>query len=156
MVTFTKVALPYGWLGNMAPFPITHEGKVWPTAEALFQALRFDDPSIKEAIRAAKSPFQAKMIAKAHKEQMVVIERGEQDVENMRLVLRLKVAQHPELAQRLLDTGEEIIVEDATSHPSGSAKFWGQVRKGEEWIGENTLGRLWMELRDELRRDDVL
>lgn len=104
------------------------------------------------AIREAKSPFQAKMIAKAHKEQMVVVERSEQDVDNMRLVLRLKVAQHHELARQLLDTADEVIVEDATSHPSGSAKFWGQVRKDGGWVGENRLGRLWMEIREELRQ----
>lgn len=152
MLTFTKVALPYGWLGNMAPYSINHDGKLWLTAEALFQALRFDDPAIKEAIREAKSPFQAKMIAKAHKEQMVVVERSEQDVDNMRLVLRLKVSQHHELARQLLDTAAEVIVEDATSHPSGSAKFWGQVCKEGEWVGENRLGRLWMEIREELRQ----
>jgi ribA/ribD-fused uncharacterized protein len=151
-VTFTKVALPYGWLGNMAPYPIVNEGKVWPTAEALFQALRFDDPAVKEAIRQARSPFQAKLIARAHKGQMVVVQRSEQDVENMRLVLRLKLGQHPDLAERLLDTGEESIIEDSTSHPGGSAKFWGAVFKGGAWVGENVLGRLWVELREELRK----
>lgn len=151
-VTFTKVALPFGFLSNMAPYPVEYEGKVWRTAEALFQALRFDDSSVKEAIRESQSPMQAKWIVKAHKNQMVVAQRSEQDVDNMRLVLRLKVKQHPDLAQRLLDTGEEIIIEDATSHPGGSAKFWGQVRKGGAWVGENVLGRLWMELREELRK----
>ena len=28
VIAFTKVALPYGWLGNMAPFPVKHEGGV--------------------------------------------------------------------------------------------------------------------------------
>jgi len=151
-VTFTKVALPFGFLSNMAPHPVEHEGKAWRTAEALFQSLRFDSLSVKEAIRQAKSPFLAKLIARAHKKQMVVVQRSEQDVENMRLVLRLKVEQHPELAQRLLDTGDEIIFEDSTSHPGGSGRFWGAVFKGGVWVGENTLGRLWMEIREELRK----
>ncbi len=151
--TFCQVAASNGWMSNMARFPILHAGKVWLTAEALFQALRFDDSSIKEAIREAKSPMTAKWRAKAHKEQMVVSERSERDVKNMRLVLRLKVAQHPELAQQLLDTGDEVIVEDATSHPGGSAKFWGAVLKDGVWVGENVLGKLWMELREELRKE---
>ena len=46
-ISFTKVSLPFGWLGNMSPFPILYEGKEWKTTEALFQALRFDDESIK-------------------------------------------------------------------------------------------------------------
>lgn len=53
VITFTKVALPYGWLGNMSPHPIVVAGKTWKTAESLFQALRFaeDDP-VREEIRA--------------------------------------------------------------------------------------------------------
>jgi hypothetical protein len=50
VIAFTKVRLPFGWLGNMNPFPLAHDGKVWPTAEHLFQALRFEDGSIREAI----------------------------------------------------------------------------------------------------------
>jgi len=39
-IWFKKVAEPYGWLGNMAPYPITYKGIVWSTREALFQSLR--------------------------------------------------------------------------------------------------------------------
>ena len=61
-IAFTKVTLPYGWLGNMAPFPVLYGLLEWRTTEALFQALRFaaDDP-VRELIRAEKSPMAAKM-----------------------------------------------------------------------------------------------
>lgn len=36
-LTFTKVRLPHGWLGNMAPFSVVFDGKPWRTTEALFQ-----------------------------------------------------------------------------------------------------------------------
>jgi predicted NAD-dependent protein-ADP-ribosyltransferase YbiA (DUF1768 family) len=39
-IWFTKVNLPYGWLGNMAPYPVLHDGCSWLTTEALFQAMR--------------------------------------------------------------------------------------------------------------------
>ena len=39
-IWFTKVNLPYGWLGNMAPYPVLHDGCRWLTTEALFQAMR--------------------------------------------------------------------------------------------------------------------
>lgn len=32
-VSFTKVALPYGWLSNMSPHPILYYGDLYPTAE---------------------------------------------------------------------------------------------------------------------------
>ena len=63
-ISFTKVALPYGWLGNMSPHPVTYNEEVWRTTEALFQALRFNDPSIQKEIRDEKSPMGAKLKAK--------------------------------------------------------------------------------------------
>jgi hypothetical protein len=48
-IAFTKVALSFGWLGNMAPYPIVYEAKLYRTTEALFQALRFDDETIRDA-----------------------------------------------------------------------------------------------------------
>jgi hypothetical protein len=47
-IWFKKVAEPYVWLGNMAPYPITYKGIVWPTSEALFQSLRYVDPIVIE------------------------------------------------------------------------------------------------------------
>jgi predicted NAD-dependent protein-ADP-ribosyltransferase YbiA (DUF1768 family) len=72
IIAFTKVKLPYGWLGNMSPFPIEHDGKTWRTTEALFQALRFEDEEIRELIREQKSPMAAKMMAKKHRESMTI------------------------------------------------------------------------------------
>jgi predicted NAD-dependent protein-ADP-ribosyltransferase YbiA (DUF1768 family) len=67
IISFSKVALSYGWLGNMSPYPIIYEGKEWRTVEALFQSLRFTDENIIEAIRNEKSPMGAKMKAKSFK-----------------------------------------------------------------------------------------
>jgi predicted NAD-dependent protein-ADP-ribosyltransferase YbiA (DUF1768 family) len=91
VISFTKVDLPYGWLGNMAPYPIQLNGQVWRTSEALFQALRFDNLEIREVIRDQKSPMSAKMKAKPFKEQMIVIPCSPQDLDNMRLCIRLKL-----------------------------------------------------------------
>ena len=56
-----KVRESYGILGNMSAHPITMpEGARWPTAEALFQALRFPATSpINAQLRAEKRPMQA-------------------------------------------------------------------------------------------------
>ena len=149
-ITFTKVALPYGWLGNMAPFPVKYDGKWWKTTEALFQALRFDDDAIKEEIRGKPSPMGAKFVARREKDRMVIAQQGEQDLVNMEIVLRLKLDQHPELKSKLLETGEATIIEDCSSRPRGSGMFWGAAFKDGQWVGENMLGKLWMKLREEL------
>lgn len=154
VIAFTKVNLPYGWLGNMAPYPVVHDGKEWRTTEALFQALRFapSDP-VRELIRAEKSPMGAKMIAKKHADQRVVETLSDADVSLMKMVLRLKLEQHLDLQFALLDTGDDLIVEDVTKRPGGTGSFWGAALQDDgTWKGENVLGKLWMELRDELRK----
>jgi predicted NAD-dependent protein-ADP-ribosyltransferase YbiA (DUF1768 family) len=90
VISFTKVVPPYGWLGNMSPYKVNYNGKEWLTVEALFQALRYDDESIREIIRSQKSPMGAKMKAKSFKERMVVIPASEKDVENMKNVCKIK------------------------------------------------------------------
>ena len=150
MILIRKVKEQNGWLGNMSPYPITHEGKSYRTTEALFQALRFNDETIIESIREQKSPMAAKMIAKKFRDHMVVEPMTEIDLDNMKMVLRLKLDQHPKLNADLIATGDEEIVEDCTKRPRGSGLFWGAAFKDETWVGENWLGWLWMELRDSL------
>jgi ribA/ribD-fused uncharacterized protein len=144
IIAFTKVSLPFGWLGNMSPHPIHHLGKTWRTAEALFQALRFTDDKIREAIRGETSPMAAKFVAKRHKDKMVVAAGSPQDLANMRMVLGLKIEQHPDLARALLATGDALLVEDCTKR---RASIWGAQCIEENWVGDNLLGKLWMELR---------
>lgn len=153
IISFTKVRLPYGWLGNMSPFPINFAGKEWCTTEALFQAMRFNDPEIQEEIRSQKSPMAAKLVAKGKVEKMVVKQLSEQDLDNMMTCIKLKVEQHPELKQQLLETGNARIIEDVTNRGrKGSNLFWGALlNENGEWEGTNALGELWMILREELR-----
>lgn len=158
-IAFTKVKLPFGWLGNMARFPIVFNEKEWPTSEALFQALRFKDgDEIQEQIRLAKSPMTAKFLAKAKETQkrMVIEPQSEEDVDNMRWVLLKKVSQHPSLKEKLLATGDAVIIEDCTKRQRGSGLFWGAAKTEEGWKGENVLGKLWMELRASLPHQKAL
>jgi ribA/ribD-fused uncharacterized protein len=151
-VSFTKVKLPFGWLGNMAGFKLEYGGKEWRTSEALFQALRFADEAIREEIRLAISPMTAKMIAKKHADKMAITPMSAGDVAIMELVLRLKLDQHPHLKAELLATGDEVIIEDVTNRPSGGRHiFWGMSKASGEWVGDNTLGKLWMKIRKELQ-----
>ncbi len=147
-----KVKDKHGWLGNMAPFPVEHDGERWLTTEALFQALRFDDQGIRSQIRAQKSPMAAKMLAKKHRTRMVIEPMSAADLDNMRLCLKLKIEQHHELREMLLQTGEDLIVEDCTRRQRTSGLFWGATFIEGRWVGQNCLGRLWMELRQHQRR----
>jgi ribA/ribD-fused uncharacterized protein len=149
-IAFTKVSAPFGWLGNMSAYPVEYEGKKYRTTEALFQCLRFEDEDVIEEIREQKSPMAAKMIAKKHKEKMVVEAGSMKDVKNMYRVLALKLEQHPDLREMLLKTEDRIIIEDCTRRDRGSARVWGAVLVDGEWEGKNYLGKLWMMLRNKL------
>lgn len=152
-ILIRKVKDSYGWLGNMSPYPVTFEGEKYNTTEALFQCLRFKDQEVIKEIRDQKSPMAAKMIAKKHKNKMLVSPLSNQDLDNMRLVLNLKVQQHPNLKTDLLRTKEHQIIEDCSKRPRGSGLFWGAAFKNNSWIGENWLGKLWMEIRDEDKKN---
>ena len=156
-IVIRRVREEHGHFGNMSPHPVTYQEVEWRTTEALFQALRFNDEANREAIRQEKSPMGAKMKAKSLRSRMLreeqeaaVMPLSEQDLDNMRLVLRLKIEQHPEIKQALIDTGNELIVEDCTKRQRGTGLFWGAALLDDRWEGKNWLGRLWIELRDEL------
>ena len=150
-VLIRRVRDPYGWLGNMSPYCVVLYGHTWRTTEALFQAMRFKEGSaIREVIRAQKSPMAAKMMAKKDADQMVVTPLSGEDLDNMRTCLRLKLEAHPELVDWLRVTGNRPIIEDCTNRQRGSGLFWGAALKDGEWVGENWLGKLWMDLRETL------
>jgi ribA/ribD-fused uncharacterized protein len=150
----------YGWLGNMSPHPVKYEGKWWLTAEALFQALRFpmgavndEGENIREIIHAQTSPMAAKMKSKRYKDKRNITPMGNEDLENMKIVLRLKFKCNCNPLERdLLATGDRFIVEDCSNRPTVSGLFWGAKRLADGTWGErNMLGKLLMELRTEIR-----
>ncbi|MFN9113466.1 MAG: NADAR family protein [Bacteroidota bacterium] len=160
--SFTKVKLPYGWMGNMSPFPVLYQGKTWKTNEHLFQALRFADDEIREAIRLEPSPMGCKMKVKTivkeltaanamHKRTVEPLSAA--DVENMEMCVRLKIQQHPVLVEGLLRTRDLPIYEDVTSRGKrGSNLFWGALQLPDgSWEGQNKLGELWMKIRRKIR-----
>lgn len=152
VISFSKVDEPNGWLGNMAPFPILYEGTQWNTSEALFQALRFEAKEIREIIRAEKSPMGAKMKAKKYKSLLAVEPMSETDLENMRLCLRLKFTQHPKLSKLLLATGDRFIVENIGKRKGARHEFWGARLINGNWVGQNVMGNMLMELRSSLAK----
>jgi len=150
VISFTKVNLPYGWLGNMSPFKIKYDGKEWLTVEALFQALRYSDFEIQEIIRKEKSPMGAKMKAKFYRNKLVVEPMSNKDIENMKMCINLKVEQNPIIKEKLLKTKEFELIEDIGLRNGERHLFWGAKKINGVWVGNNMLGLLWMELRNEL------
>jgi predicted NAD-dependent protein-ADP-ribosyltransferase YbiA (DUF1768 family) len=66
----------------------------------------------------------------------------------MKEILCKKVKQHGYVKRKLLQSGTRQLVEN-----SFRDAFWGT---GPEDTGENWLGKLWMELREELKQDGFI
>ena len=148
---FKDVNEPNGWMGNIAPYPITYNGQVWLTSEALFQSMRFNDPLIQEEIRQQKSPMSFKMKYKSHRAHQIIVPMSPQDIANMEVCVLLKFRQHPELARLLLATGNNPIYEDASGRNRPKDLFWGAHRDPKNPIlpinGQNMMGEILMTVR---------
>ncbi len=158
-ITITKVKDQYGWLSCMAAYPVRYNGNNFRTVEALFQWLRFQNfPDVQQVIIDQKSPMGVKMKARKNRE---LLNRGAKwdehadDLPLMKMCLELKIDQHPDLKTELLKTGNAVIIEDCTTHDRESARFWGMVKKDGQWIGDNQLGKLWMDIRNDLLKSNL-
>ncbi|MFN5183090.1 MAG: NADAR family protein [Bacteroidota bacterium] len=155
-IAFNKVAEAYGWMSNMAKYPIEKDGKKWICAEALFQALRFsNNPEIQQAISEQTNPMAVKFIAKKKTNipLMSVKPTSDEDFNNLKQIISMKLSQNPALSNELLATGDKILFDNAFSKKDREPEslFWGGYIENGSLLGENKLGKIWMELRDSLK-----
>jgi ribA/ribD-fused uncharacterized protein len=117
------------------------------SSEGLYQALKFPDaPGTQALVLAASTPKAAKQRAREHAHEARP-DWVRVRVRAMRWCLRVKAVQHPSFVAVLLETGEVPIVER-----SSRDAFWGALPGDEGTLtGRNVLGRLLMELREEVR-----
>jgi N-glycosidase YbiA len=153
-ITITRVNEEGGWLSCMSAYLVQYIGIMFRTCEALFQYCRFEGhPQVQSEILNCPSPMGVKMIARRERALLQrdgIWDYAESDRELMKQCLRLKLEQHADLQQKLIETGDAVIIEDCTSHDREAARIWGAVRVDGNWVGQNILGQLWMELRSEL------
>ena len=146
---FNKTKERFGGLSNMAGgFPLEVAGVRIRTSEALYQACRFPHmPDLQREIIDERSPMAAKMRGKPFRSKS----RGDWDevrVALMRWTIRVKLVQNPRTFEAVLEETRDLpIVEH-----SRRDRFWGAVALNDEELeGQNVLGRLLMELRQEMR-----
>ncbi|MGE0010364.1 MAG: NADAR family protein [Candidatus Babeliales bacterium] len=144
---------PYYEFTNFYEQDIKIDGKVWPTSEQYYQAMKFTDNNLQEKIRQFKSdaagsgPRKAFDFAQKNKSS-VRADWQQISLDTMRKAVREKFTQHKGLANLLLSTGTKTLVEAA----GGNDDFYGA---GADYNGKNWLGRILMEVRDELRQKKI-
>ena len=142
-IRFYSKSETHSELSNFARFPIEIDGETWPSVEHFYQASKFSDPEMRDKIRLAPKPVIAKKLAQKYSGRIRADWTAMRDGV-MERALRDKLARHRAIRELLMATGEEELIETAPD------RYWGIGRDGE---GENRLGRLWMKLRDEFRKD---
>ena len=149
-IVFHKTDDPFGGLSNMAGgYPIYVSGICIRTSEALYQACRFPHlPEVQNMIIHEGSPITAKRKTKQF------IDDSRPDwyqvrINIMRWCLKMKLMSNSEIfGSLLLSTDDKTIVEE-----SYKDEFWGAKPSsdGGTFIGMNVLGRLLMELREQIK-----
>jgi len=134
---------PYGCFSNFSPHPFELDGTRWPTSEHYFQAQKFAGTPSAEEVRRARGPMKA---AELGRERDRPLRRDWEAVKDdvMRRAVRRKFETHDDIRAVLLSTSDEDIVEDAPRD-----YYWG---RGADGSGKNMLGKILMEVREQLRQ----
>jgi ribA/ribD-fused uncharacterized protein len=137
----------WAFLSNFYWNEIEYDGITYPTNEHFFQAMKTLDIETRKAIAAAPTPGAAKRMGR-HVPLRPDWESVKEDV--MFLGLCLKFADE-QLADWLLETGDEELVEGTTWHDNE----WGNCScpKCANIEGKNKLGKLLMRVRDMIKEE---
>jgi ribA/ribD-fused uncharacterized protein len=142
VINFYSVNDEFGEFSNFAPYPIRLDNKLWPTSEHYFQVQKFQDVAHREEIRKVKSPMEAARMGRSRKKPLRKDWESVKD-QIMRKAVLAKFTQHDDLQELLLSTGDAKLVEHTTND-----SYWGD---GGDGSGKNMLGRILMEVREQLR-----
>jgi hypothetical protein len=124
----------YRFLSNFWPSRILGpDGLFYPTAEHAYQAAKALSQADRLFIAKQPGPADAKRAARS-----IPIRPDWEEVkeETMKAILLAKFSQHPDLREKLLATKDSQLLE---------CNIWNDE-------GDNTLGRMLMEVRSELRK----
>ena len=127
----------YFFLSNFYPAPVTYNGLSFLNSEAAFQSAKC--PELKEKF-CNLNPSEAKKLGR-----QVNLREDWDDVKDevMYDVCMAKFSQNPDLAFRLVSTGDSYLIEGNT----WGDKIWGEC----DGVGENRLGKILMRIRSQLQ-----
>ena len=142
----------WGEFSNFAPLAASIAAGPWTfvTSEHLYQAAKFPAaPDVQHRIARAPTAREAAAVGRGTAAGMNP-DWNAQRVNAMRWVLRMKrEANAAAIDAALARSGDRPIVEVSTRDT-----WWGAKPAGDTYRGENVLGRLWMELRLQVRDGD--
>ncbi len=131
---------------DLSPFSaheIVVDGIICKTLEHAYQALRLKPGAERDDVLATRSPIDAWHRGQKYKHNPALQIENHDKYMFMERLCRIKLQQHDDIRQVLLDTqGRELVKVSNTDY------YWGT---GTDGTGENMLGNIWMKLRSELK-----
>ena len=149
MKTIIRFDGDYRFLSNFYKAEITYDGIKYPTTENAYQAAKSLDTNERQTIANLDKPVDAKRAGKK-----VTLRNGWDGIKDgiMLDVLKIKFTAHPDLAKKLIDTEDSVLIEGNFWHDTHFGVCYCDKCMG---IGENKLGELLMKVRDELKSSKV-
>lgn len=131
-------------LSTCSPYPIVLEEKNWLTCEHYFQAKSVRSSSLSQKIDTAPTGLEAFELAKPWYHWKI------KDWKKLRRVLMTralytKVQMYEEVREELLRSDNELIIETSLYD-----YYWGV---GRDQRGENQLGKIWMDIREKIKKE---
>ncbi|WP_101757367.1 NADAR family protein [Oceanicoccus sp. KOV_DT_Chl] len=131
-------------LGTFSRHNFQLEGKLWPSVEHYFQAMKFQDESVQEQIRLAAHPKQARKMGRSRFKKLRADWKRVKTTVMTRAVYT-KCRTYPEIAEELLATDNRKLVEN-----SQYDYYWGC---GRDRRGDNQYGVVLMNVREKLLQE---
>jgi len=137
------IASGYDFLSNFYRSTIWVDRKSWPTVEHAYQAYKSLNEDERETIRKVSNPAEAKKLGRS------VTLRDDWDSVKFSLMKSFiqKKFESPFLADLLIKTDDAELIHEN----SWNDRVWGVCRGS----GENLLGKILMEVRDEIKMRDL-
>lgn len=133
----------YEFLSNFYPCDLRMNGILFFSAEQAYHWHKLADKQDRLVLVSMRDPMQAKRFSRKCE---IIPEWDEVRTAIMLSVLIAKFEQDQFLRLKLLETSPKILIEG--NH--WNDRFWGATFDGYSWVGENHLGRLLMNVRDNL------
>ena len=137
---------PYGCFSNFSAHGFELDGYWWYTSEHYFQAQKFVTSDIDwfNKMRTVKAP---KDVANMGRSRQHPLREDWEEVKDeiMYRAVLCKFKNHQDIEMLLLDTGEQIIIENAPHD-----YYWGC---GKDGSGQNKLGEILMRVRTDIKNE---
>ena len=136
----------------MSDHPVEIDGTKYPSVEHYYQAMKaveFKDEDSLKKIMKTKTSKAVKALGNKVKDYNEEVWKAKQD-EVMEKAVRAKFVQHPELREKLVETGDKTI-----GYADARDLYWSigtsigldKAKSPSKWRGQNKLGKILMKLR---------